>query len=451
MKLLEVKWSYKTMDAWQVEILEFVHAIILRWNERSLPENQHLLQNLILLCGRQVGKSEIMAKCIADVLLNIPNIKLLIVSGVERQASGLYNKVLRYIEDSHPSKLGDGEDKPLRTIFKLKNGSQLITEPVGLDGSGARQHTLHGLIIEEMQLVPEDAFAALTPMGLTTNMFMWMLGTAWSTEGYVYERLSDPDFKLVRVNSEQIAELRPEPQKTIMLKHLENERKRLGEAQYAQEYLAIPAANVRQIFPDKLIAKVMTATRPERIDSANEYICGLDPAGLGEDEGSISIFDDRKKFVQVEHEITKKLYTTETTARILTLENKYNFKKIYVDDGGVGFGVFSELLNSDETKYKTIALNNSARPLDYKEEKRKKILGEDMIFNLLTMMERGEIELLKDTEIRESLKSYKFEYHEKTKKLIISSNYNHPVQSIMRAAWHKQQKDLKLSVHSIKV
>lgn len=405
------------------------------------------------MCGRQTGKSEIIAKKIAEYLLNNPRKHILIVSGVERQASGLYNKTLRLIEDSQKDKLMKGKDKPLRTHFTLRNGSILRTEPLGLDGSGARQHTLNGVIFEEMQLIPEEAFAAITPMLLTTGGFIWMLGTAWATEGYVYERLSDPEFKVFRINSEEVAEGRQEPSRTIMLHHLEQERQRLTECQYAQEYLAIPSSNVRQIFPDVLIKKICTAKRPGGIGD-KDYICGVDPAGLGEDEGSISILawdEDREKMTQVEHEITEKLYTTQTTDRIVSLNSRYDFRKIYVDDGGVGFGVFSELLKEDSTKFKTIALNNSARPLDYKDEKRKKILGDEMIFNLLVMMEKGKIQLLDDAEIRESLKSYKFEYSKDRKEVIISSNYNHPVQSIMRAAWHAQRKDLNLRVFSIKV
>lgn len=432
--MLQTNFPYADMDNWQKEVLE-------------------ASGNIILMCGRQVGKSEIIAKKLADFLLNNPKKHLLIVSGVERQASGLYNKTLRLIEKDYPNEMKKGKDKPLRTVFKLKNGSVLRTEPVGLDGSGARQHTLNGIIIEEMQLIPEDAFSAITPMLLTTGGFIWMLGTAWATEGYVYERLSDPNFKVFRINSEEVANLRPEPSRTIMLAHLEAEKTRLSEAQYAQEYLAIPSTNVRQIFPDALIKKICTAKRPGRIEEM-DYIAGIDPAGLGEDEGSISILtydEDRGKMKQVEHEITIKLYTTQTTERIINLDLRYNFKKIYVDDGGIGFGVFSELLNSDETKFKTIALNNSARPLDYKDEKMKKILGDEMIFNLLVMMEKGKIELLDDAEIRESLKSYKFEYSKDRKDLLISSNYNHPVQSIMRAAWHSQRKDLRLSIYSIKV
>jgi len=335
----------------------------------------------------------------------------------------------------------------------LNNGSKLITEPLGTDGSGARQHTVDGIVFEEMQLIPEEAFAAITPMLLTTGGFIWMLGTAWSTEGYCYDRLSDPKFKVTRVNAEEVAEDRPEPQRTFMLSYLEDERNSMTEAQYAQEYLAIPSDKTRQVFPDKLIAKCMNVLRPNSITPELDYVCGVDPAGLGKDEGSISIFryhEDNEKLIQTDHIITEKQYTTDTTDQIVGLEKKHDFHKIYVDDGGVGFGVFSELIKEDETKNKTIPLNNSARWLDHRGEKSKKILGEDMIFNLKTQMERGKISLLQDSEIRESLKSYKFEYS-KTKQLVITSNYNHPVQSIMRAAWYLERKSLKLSVSTIKV
>lgn len=437
--MVEVKWNYPTIDPWQEAVLAFVG-------------------NMILMCGRQIGKSEIVAKKIADYLLANPKHKLLIVSGVERQASGLYQKVVYYLEGVSKKKGKKSyadifKERPLRTKFILKNGSQLITEPVGNDGSGARQHTVNGVIFEEMQLIPEEAFAAISPMMLTTGGFIWMLGTAWSTEGYVYERLSDENFEVFRINAEEVANIRPEPQRTIMLKYLENERVRLTEAQYQQEYLAIPSDKTRQIFPDKLIAKIMNANRPNAINQAFDYVCGVDPSGLGADEGSISIFkynEDVETLTQTDHIITTKLYTTQTTERIVSLEKQYDFNKIYVDDGGVGFGVFSELLNEDETKFKTIPLNNASRPLDYKDEKRKTIFYENMIFNLLNQMEKAKISLLQDPEIRESLKSYKFEYS-KDKKLLISSNYNHPVQSIMRAAWHLQSKNLKLQVHSIKV
>jgi len=427
------KWTLPSIDEWQEKVLA-------------------VKGNLILMCGRQVGKTEVMSKKIADYLLNNPKKKLLICSGVERQAAGLYNKTLRYIEASYPRELKTGKDKPLKTSFKLKNGSILITEPVGLDGSGARQHTLDGVVFEEMQLIPEDAFGAITPMLLTTGGFMWLLGTAWATEGYVYERLADPDFSVFRINSEEIAELRPEPQRTRMLEYLEKERNRLGEAVYGQEYLAIPSEKIRQIFSDSLIKKTLCLKRRTTMIKEHRHVLGSDPAGLGEDEGAISIGDSEYECMeQVDFIITKNLMTTQTTDKIIALDKLYDMKKNYVDDGGLGFGVFSELMNDDDSKNITEALNNSQRSLTRDESRKARILKEDLYINLLRLMERGKIKLLDDAEIRESLKSAKFEYHKDTKKMIITSNYNHPVESIIRMAWDAESKDLNLVVYSIKI
>lgn len=417
-------------DDWQLEVLKVKD------------------ENLIILGGRQIGKSDIVAELEGNYLMENPKVHLLIVSGVERQASGLYNKIIAYIDRKDPKALiKKGKDKVLKTIAKLKNGSIIRTEPLGESGSGARQHTLNRIVFEEMQLIPEDAFSALTPMLLTTGGKIHLLGTAWATEGYVYERLSDPDFKVFRIDAEEVAEKRPEPLRSIMLKHLENERKRLSEAQYLQEYKAIPSDKLRQIFPDSLIKKCQVLERTSITQS--NYSFGVDPAGLGSDEGAISVVerkDNKSKIKQREFIITRKMMTNEMVDKILFLEKQYKPKTIYVDDGGVGFGVFSGLMNETSTRSKTIALNNASRPLDSDDKKRKRILKEDLYINLLRLMEKGDIELLKDTEIRESLKSCKFEYEEGSGKLKISSTYNHPTESLIRACWFANTKSLNLWV-----
>ena len=76
---------------------------------------------------------------------------------------------------------------------------------------------------------------------------------------------------------------------------------------------------------------------------------------------------------QVENQITKKTLTTETTAHIIGLENLYNFKQIFIDDGGMGVGVFDQLLDTEATRRKTVAINNMARPLDREEKKKKRV------------------------------------------------------------------------------
>jgi len=416
-----------TLDEWQKEVLAVKKG------------------NLIIMGGRQIGKSEIISILEGEYLLSTPNAHLLICSGVERQASGLYNKIIKYIEKKNPGALiKAGSKKVLKTIAHLRNGSIIRTEPIGETGSGARQHTLTRIVFEEMELIPEDAFAAITPMLLTTGGDMHLLGTAWKTEGYVYERLSDPDFKVFRINAEEVAEKRKEPLRSIMLAYLDKEKKRLTSALYMQEYLAIPSDKLRQIFPDSLIKQCQTEERRAGAVKG-DYSIGVDPAALGGDEGAISIFDKHNEILkQVEFIITSKLLTTEMTDKIISLDSQYKSKVIYVDDGGVGFGVFSGLMSSLKTSGKTIALNNASRPLDRDEKKKRRILKEDLYTNLLYLMEQGKVKLLKDAEIRESLKSCRFEYDDNSNRFKISSTYNHPAESIIRACWYANKKILKL-------
>ena len=62
------------MDQWQKDLIELVKQII---KAKKEPEKfKKLIQNFILLCGRQIGKSEIVAYCIKLILQEVPNMKL---------------------------------------------------------------------------------------------------------------------------------------------------------------------------------------------------------------------------------------------------------------------------------------------------------------------------------------------------------------------------------------
>ena len=71
--------------------------------------------------------------------------------------------------------------------------------------------------------------------------------------------------------------------------------------------------------------------------------------------------------------------------------------------GCLGFGVFSELMRDPKTKGKTTALNNASREVDDEGVKSKKLLKEEMYINLQVLMEKKQIKLLDDPEIKDSL------------------------------------------------
>jgi hypothetical protein len=70
-------------------------------------------------------------------------------------------------------------------------------------------------------------------------------------------------------------------------------------------------------------------------------------------------------------------------------------------------------------------------------------MKEDMYSNLLMLMERGEIKLLNDDEVRLSLASVQWEYVQREgqkTKIRIFGNYTHIVEGIIRATWLATQK-----------
>ena len=111
----------------------------------------------------------------------------------------------------------------------------------------------------------------------------------------------------------------------------------------------------------------------------------------------------------------------------------------------MGVGVFDQLLTNPQTKRKVIAINNAARPLDHEELRKRKLVKEELYNNLHALMERGEIRLLKDDEIFQSLKSVQFEIKDGKAKYF--GNYTHIAEGLIRAAWCSKDKSLNIYIY----
>lgn len=340
-----------------------------------------------------------------------------------------------------------GKDRPTKSEIKLKNGSIIRCLPTGLDGLGIRGYTVDLLIADEAAFIPEDVWPAITPMLSTTGGNLILLSTPFGRSGYFYECFNKDNFSKFHVNTEDVAESRPEPQKTFLKNHLEQEKKSMSNLQYSQEYLGDFVDELRQLFPDELIKRSCTLKRRGSVYPNRKYCMGMDVGGLGEDPSTYEIIDYTKEgLVHVESQTTEKTFIHEVVEKAKTLDKQYNFKKIHIDDGGLGFGVFSYLLK--DVGRKVIPINNASRALDREESgQRKRILKEDLYMNLLSLLERGELKLLDDDEIFASLKSVQREYiREAGKKTVckIYGNNTHIVEGLTRAAWIVQDKGLNI-------
>jgi len=407
------------------------------WQEEVLKTKG----NLCLCSGRQVGKSTIISIKAGEYAISHVKKTILIIASVERQALLLFEKVLSYIHDNHKPFIKRGKDKPTKHTLRLTNGSVIHCLPTGLSGYGIRGYTIDQLYADEAHFIPEDVWTAVTPMLATTGGDIILLSTPHGRTGYFYRCFSDPSFTSFHVSSEDCDRI---PKGFLNL-----EKERMTKLQYSQEYLGEFIDELQQFFPDKLIAKCMTMQRRSIIAKDRRYYLGVDIARMGDDESTFEIIDkiDANTYEHIESIITTKTLTTMTTREILRLNKEYEFKKIYIDDGGIGVGVFDQLLEEDETRRKTVAINNASRALDRDDKRHKKLLKEDLYNNLLRMMEQGKLRLLDDPEIFQSLKSVQYEYTDRG--LRIFGNYTHITEGLIRAAFCAKDKSLKMFIDYI--
>jgi hypothetical protein len=428
-KEYDINRPWLTLDKWQKEYIE------------TKPEI-----DCFILSPRQIG-GKTTAMSIKAVELCQKYFKkgemILISSLTERQAMLMLKKAQIYAEQVYPKTIDNSKDnKPTMHRLIFKNGSGILCYAAGQEGDSTRGYTIKKLMVDEGSRMEEEYFVSALPTLSLTKGSMDIASTPFGkkdkegNEKFFYRCYKDDSFKKFIIRMEDC------PRRDEEM--IEKMKQRLSKRQFAQEFLNSFEDEINALIDEDLIKKVCKLKRREEFINGTYYL-GVDVAGFGDDLSTYEILDKKDNGIiqQVENITERRNLTTETTKKILELENIYNFKKIGVDDGGIGFGVFSELLSEEKTKRKTIALNNASRQISSKGLKFKRLLKEEMYLNLLSLIENNKIELLNDDEIKDSLRSIQYDEGK------IYSPNAHIVEGIIRAAWLAvEDKDLKPFVYS---
>jgi hypothetical protein len=419
-----------SLDPWQKEYIE-------------TPPGQ----DCFLLSTRQGGKTTAMS--IKAVELCINHFKkgecVLISSLTERQAQLMLMKALVYAEEVYPKELAKGKDKPTMHRLFFRNGAGILCYAAGEEGDSTRGYTIKKLMVDEGSRMKETYFTSATPTLSVTHGSMDIASTPYGTknkygeETFFYKCSKDPNFKKFYVGAADCPRHDAD--------FLEKEKKRMTKLQYAQEYEAQFLDEMLQFFPDELIKKVMTRKRTDAHPKDASNYLGVDVARKGNDDTVLlSVARKNDNLIQIDMEITNNTYLTETVKRIVNLNTRYVYKRIYIDTTGMGFGVFDPLLDMDDTRRLVVSIENDYRKLAHDEDgKRKKIAKEDLYNNLLNLMEQGRIELFDEKEIEDSLRSVQYEYTEGNMKVYGSNT--HIAEALVRAAWCVKDKSLNIYIY----
>lgn len=419
------------------------------WQEEVLKAEG----NLAIRSGRQTGKSTVIAKLTGDFAKENPNKIVLVIASTERQAYLLFEKIFDYVYNNYKDYLLKGKQNQTKTKLKLKNGTIIYCLPTGLDARGIRGYTVDLLVADEAAFIPRPVFDAMTP-SISTRVKdgarIILLSTPFGRENYFYECFDNDTFTTFHVSSEECPRIDKD--------FLKAEKKRMSKIAYAQEYLGEFADGQMQWFKDDLIRKCQTLKRENTppIQENNNYYLGSDIARMGDDQSTFQVFEEIDGQIYHRENIsTSKTKLDETYKFILHLDKKYDFQKIFIDNEGIGIGVYDFLMGNDQTKDKTLGVKNSLEIPD--QNGRKKYQKEELYTHLLSLMNQGLVHLLDDDNIFFSLRSIIFDYTtdqlgRSNLKIGATTHTDTDIpEGLIRAALSIKYKDLNPLIYSISV
>ncbi len=426
------------------------------------PWQQEILDckaKCILLCkGRQIGGTFIMARKCSERLISQKGCQIVVSSITEDQAQLVIMMVLSHLEKHYKKFLKKPYSRNVtKSIINLNNGSTIRSRPVGATGNSVRGFTGHVLYLNESSRMPEFVFEAAKPILLTTAGDIWMDSTPFGIGTYFHKSYVNKDkrWKVFYHTSEEVIENRKiseswtKEQREGGLRLLKEEKRDMTKLQYQQEYLGLFVGGLQRFIEDDLINVRCIVQEHKPI---GDKFQGIDIARMGSDETVLASGDriNRDRMVQFDLTIPEGQTLTNTARLIISKDRTINHKKIGMDDGGLGVGVYDILFEDPQTKRKVIGLNNAKRSIDieYGNEKPrgKKLLGVDMSINFKILMENGKIDLLDDPRIRQSLMSIQYENEDGVLK--IHGNYSHIFEALKRLAWFMKDKHLNIFARS---
>ena len=421
-----------------------------------------------LLCtGRRVGKTYIMARGAIDRMIK-KKTSVIIFSLTEEQAMLIIAMAREYLNQAAPSVLKKKNTDTNKKTITLKNGSVMRCRPAGDTGDSGRGFEADILIVDEASRMGKFFWIAVRPIILMSAGEVWLGSTPFGKQGYFWdsfneaynEHREDARFKVFYTTTEKVINERKitadwtESRKEKVLKTLEQDKRTMSKLEYGQEYQGLFMEDLMQFFPDDMIKQAQILERPGKIQAEFTYFAGQDIARMGEDQTTTEVgYLIEDELFQVENLVTSHTFLTDTFKQNKEIHKLYDLNKFFIDDEGIGIGVFDMMMDDDDLKHVTIGINNSKRVID-RDGKEKGILKTELYYNLRGMLESGKIHLLKDDSIFNSLKSVQFEYTQDVKgnpQIRIFGNNTHIAEGLIRLAQAIKYKTLNISVYSIKI
>ncbi len=318
---------------------EILHFSAFPYQASFLRDNN---ERIVVCAGRQVGKSFMTSARAIWFATTHAKTTTLIVSATLRQSMLMFDKILDFVEGA--PLVRKSVVKQSRTRIKFKNGSWIIALPCGRTGYSLRGFTAHQIIMDEAAFMPSEVISEVVlPMISTTHGTAILLSTPFDREGMFFKAFSNPNWSKYHFPSSVNPMITPE--------FLEEQRSLVGELEYQQEYLAEFVDDQKAYFPMALLRQCVHVCgdvgKCEYCESygvkfSGELYGGYDPGGRTDPAAFVVLKKVKENFEVVltktflsRSKTDENLYTR-FTVELADLHKKFHFKKIMVDQTGLG-------------------------------------------------------------------------------------------------------------------
>ncbi len=350
---------------------------------------------ILVVGGRQIGKSTMLAlKAIWTAFIK-PNEDILILAPTFRQSKIVYERIMEMI--------GRTEFLFKRTVkfnleeTKFDNSSVIRCLTAGNSGEYVRGFSATVIIFDEASLIPDQVFMALEPAMAVRGSQLIMSGTPYGKRGYFYNEWANNEI------SKKWSTYRIPTNKNPLVKaeYLQTMKNSMTGVEYAQEFEAEFIDQVGRFYsPELIIANSIEYEYELKTDDTNEYdyYAGVDVGSVGSDETALVLIripkDIKKnKFRVVWAEGIQYKDLTLISKELVRKLSTVSVKSIFVDATGVGRGVVDMLTEVFGGKVEAIAMQGEEREKAYT--------------TLKLLLERKEIELnVNDAKLRHQFGSY---------------------------------------------
>lgn len=357
-------------------------------------------RNILIVAGRQVGKSTMLAyKALWNAFVK-PMQDINIISKTLRQSKNVFDKIHQAVASTEF--IEEHVQKMTLSEIIFDNGSIIRSLPAGRAGETIRGYSNTLVIFDEAAFIPEEVFIAIEPALAVKGSQVIYSSTPYGKRGFFYDTYAqqsalspkDREFSIYRIRSDQ--------NPLITQKFLKMERDRMTVVQFAQEYEAEFIDEAGMFYPFTLVfncTEDYDYALPRKQSGDDRYYLGVDIAYSGEDETALVLVQEKpdksRKMLWARTIVQKSLPAT--VGEIVRLSQSTRLDKIFVDKTGVGAGVY-ELLHQ--------AMPSLVVGVDFTEKNRDKMYG-----NLKIALEKKMITISRnDRKLLHQFSSYTAKY-----------------------------------------